>query len=138
MDFTFEKLEKYAKATIPQSSINKELASQIEKAVAGVYSGQGMINYIFDFTAVSNLDEPATILIDKVNKLCKRESGLLVVVTTNDDVIDQIFESVEKVLILPTNEEALDAIYMNELENEFKEDGEDDEFGFEGGGESDY
>jgi anti-anti-sigma regulatory factor len=138
MDFTFEKLEKYAKATITQALLNKELASQIEKSVAGVYSGEGMINYIFDISLVKNLDIAATTLIDKVNKLCKRESGLLVVVTINDDVIDQIFETTEKVLILPTTEEALDAIYMNELENEFKDEAEDDEYGFEGGGESDY
>jgi hypothetical protein len=50
-------------------------------------------------------------------------------------VIDFISGATEDfLLILPSEEEAIDAVYMNELENDFKDE-QDEEFGSE---QSDY
>ncbi|MGL4632197.1 MAG: hypothetical protein ACRCVT_13425 [Leadbetterella sp.] len=71
-------------------------------------------------------------LLDKIQKITKREGGLLVLVTTNDDVLDEISRlSPTHFLSFPTLEEGIDLIYFNDQENNSKEDGEDEEYGSE-------
>jgi anti-anti-sigma regulatory factor len=112
------------------------LASQIEKNIAGMYSAEGRINFIIDLSAVKELDLAGIVLFNKVQKICKNESGLLVLVSIDDNIIDIISTHAEDFLpILPSQEEAIDAVFMNELENDFKDE-QEDELGTDG--ESDY
>ncbi|HLO44221.1 MAG TPA: STAS domain-containing protein [Leadbetterella sp.] len=118
------------------ASFDETVASQIEKSIAGLYSAEGRINFILNLVKVDAVSPSAITLFNKVQRICKNESGLLVLVTTNDTVIDYISGATEDfLLILPSEEEAVDAVYMNELENDFKDE-QDDEFGTES--ESDY
>lgn len=118
------------------ASFDETVASQIEKSIAGLYSAEGRINFILNLVKVDAVSTSAITLFNKVQRICKNESGLLVLVTTNDTVIDYISGATEDfLLILPSEEEAIDAVHMNELENDFKDE-QDDEFGTES--ESDY
>ena len=62
--------------------------------------------------------------------------GVLVLVSDDDDFVDQLMDArIRDVIILNTVEEAIDAVFMNDLENEFtaeSDDFEDDEFDPEG------
>ena len=112
------------------------LASQIEKSIAGMYSAEGRINFIIDLSIVKEFTMAGILLFNKVQKICKNESGLLVLVSTDENIIDTISTHAEDfLLILPSQEEAIDAVFMNELENDFKDE-HDDEYGTDG--ESDY
>lgn len=129
------KQEQYVVFKPESGSFNDEVSSQIEKNIAGMYSAEGRINFIIDLSQVGSISEIGHKLFQKVQKICKNESGLFVLVTTNDDLIDDISGKGEEfLLVLPSLEEAIDVIFMNDLENDFKDD-QEDEFGME---ESDY
>ncbi|MCP9767015.1 anti-anti-sigma factor [Lacihabitans sp. LS3-19] len=130
------KIEQYVVFKPESEDFDATLASQIEKNIAGMYSAEGRINFIIDLTSVKEFTSAGIVLFNKVQKICKNESGLLVLVTTDDNLIDTISTQAEDfLLILPSQEEAIDAVFMNELENDFKDE-QEDEFGMDG--ESDY
>lgn len=136
MNLVVEKSEQYVLLTVKQNALDVDLAAQIEKNIAGLYSGEGKINFIINLDEVKDISEKGHLLFTKVQKICVNESGLLVLVTKSVDLLDSILSQTEEsLLVLPTNEEGVDAIFMNELENDFKEE-QDDEFGFDN--ESDY
>jgi anti-sigma B factor antagonist len=129
------KEEKYILFKIEDTTFTADLASKMEKTVAVAYSGEGMINFIADISSVQTVSDEAVKLFAKVKRITAKESGLFVLVSTNDDLLDAISVKCEEhIVMLPTPEEGVDAVFMNELENEFKEES-DDEFGSE---ESDY
>lgn len=117
------------------ASFDNTVAAVMEKNIAVMYSSEGKINFILNLLKVDDISTSGITLLNKVQRICKNESGLLVLVSTNNDVIDFISGATEDfLLILPTEEEAIDAVFMNELENDFKDE-QDEEFGSE---ESDY
>lgn len=130
MEITKE--EKYIVYAIKSDTLDQELSSQIEKSVAVSYSSAGMINYIVDLAGVKTVEDAGVNLFQKIQKIVSNEGGLLTLVSTDDDLLDGISQRIEGfVLMLPTVEEAVDAVFMNELENEFKDE-EENEFGTEG------
>lgn len=130
MEITKE--EKYIIYAIKTDTLDQELSSQIEKSVAVSYSSAGMINYIVDLASVKTVEDAGVNLFQKIQKIVSNEGGLLTLVSTDDDLLDGISQRIEGfVLMLPTVEEAVDAVFMNELENEFKDE-EENEFGTEG------
>lgn len=136
MNLVVEKSEQYALLTVRQNALDADISAQIEKSIAGMYSGEGKINFIINLDEVKDIADKGHQLFGKVQKICVNESGLLVLITKNIDLMDQILSQTdESLLILPTNEEGVDAVFMNELENDFKDE-RDDEFGQEN--ESDY
>jgi anti-anti-sigma regulatory factor len=117
------------------ASFDDTVAAVMEKNIAVMYSSEGKINFILNLLKVDVIRPSGITLLNKVQRICKNESGLLVLVSTNNDVIDFISGATEDfLLILPSEEEAIDAVYMNELENDFKDE-QDEEFGSE---QSDY
>lgn len=130
------KNEQYAVFKPLGASFDETVSSAIEKSIAVMYSAEGRINFILNLLKVDAISPAGITLLNKVQKICKNESGLLVLVSTNNDVIDYISGATEEfLLILPSEEEAIDAVFMNELENDFKDE-QDEEFGSEG--EIDY
>lgn len=130
------KNEQYIIYKVDGVAMDDAQSAQIEKSIAGLYSAEGKINFIIDLSQVESVSEKALNLFGKVQRICVREAGLLVLVTTNDDILDYVSANAEEFLLfLPTVDEAIDAVFMNEQENDFKEE-EEDEFGIEG--ESEY
>jgi anti-anti-sigma regulatory factor len=132
MSLEINKSEQYVVYKPLVAHFDDELSSQIEKAIAKSYGGEGNINFIIDLASVSVIDPIGFALFQKVQKICHNESGLFVLVSTNEAIVDLVASNSEEfILFLPSLEEAIDAVFMNELENDFKEE-EEDEFGFEG------
>ena len=135
---TIEKNEQYALIDIDSNRIDETLAKDIEKKVAVLYR-EGYTNFIFDFKTITEISTEGVTLIKKVDKLCNNENGILAITTENEAIIEQIDSlKIESLVIMGTNEEAIEAIYLNELENDFRE--EEDESVEESGEEnaSDY
>jgi anti-anti-sigma regulatory factor len=131
MKIEINKSEQYTVINALESNVDDIASSQIEKAIAGLYSSEGRINYILDFSKSDSVDSKVINLLQKVQKICQKESGLLVVVNSNDALIENVLANSEEfILFLPSLEEAIDAVFMNELENDFKDEADDD-FGVE-------
>lgn len=131
MALKVEVSEQYVVLTVSGKSFSENEQKEAEKEVIKHFNG-GIPNYIFDLTTVSKIDDSATSLFTKVNRVCHRESGILLLVSKTDEVLDATeFLLEDGVVCLPTLHEATEAVFMHDLENELKgEEDEEDMFGF--------
>jgi anti-anti-sigma regulatory factor len=140
MEFKIEKNEQYALISIKDTALTQANYEDFEKLVRNLFRID-YTNMIVDFAEVDTLDGYGISVIRKAHKICANELGLLVIVTKNEEIVDQLDAAkIEDLTILPTVEEAIDAVYLNDLENDFQSE-EDDEFAgseFEGGTDDDY
>ncbi len=134
MNYTLEKTERYALARLGENDISGELPVMLEKLAVSFFR-EGYSNIILDMASVTNINPDGTMVLRKINRNCLAEDGLLVVATKNDSLIDQLDAAkLTDLTILPTVEEAVDAVLMNELENDFRNE-DDSEYGPSGEGE---
>jgi anti-anti-sigma regulatory factor len=140
MNFIIERNEQYALVEPKIDILNEDVCPELEKIVRDLYR-QGYSNMILDFSKIVEIDGFAVSLIRKATKICLNESGLLIVVTDNIDIVARLDSAkIEELTIIRTIQEAADAVNLNELENDFKGE-EDDEYDygdFSEGKESDY
>lgn len=142
MDFKTEKTEQYALVRLNEPTIGAENVDDFEKLIRGLFR-EGYSNIIVDLKTVQDVDGQGLGLVRKATKMCTNELGLFILVTKNEE-LTEILDSakITDLTIMPTVEEAVDAVFMNELENDFKEEEDDemDDYGFgemtegEGGG----
>jgi hypothetical protein len=145
MEFKVEKNEQFALIELKETSLNQENSPELELLVRKLFR-EGYGNMIMEFGSIVELDGFGISLIRKANKICLNELGLLIIVTKNDEIIDQLDGAkIEDLTVMPTTQEAIDAVYLNELENDFQSDEDDEydhgEYGDSGGSsekESDY
>jgi hypothetical protein len=145
MEFKVEKNEQFALIELKETSLNQENSPELEEVVRKLFR-EGYGNMIMEFNSIVELDGFGISLIRKANKICLNELGLLIIVTKNDEIINQLDDAkIEDLTVMPTTQEAIDAVYLNELENDFQSDEDDEydhgEYGDSGGSsekESDY
>ncbi|ADB38687.1 STAS domain-containing protein [Spirosoma linguale] len=127
MNYTIEKNEQYALIRLAESQFGEEVSATFDTLSRGLFR-EGYSNIIIDVEPVQSVDQSGLTTIRKINRQCTNEVGLLILVTKNDDLIDVLDgANISDLTILPTVEEAIDAVFMNELENDFRSE-EDDEY----------
>lgn len=127
MNYTIEKNEQYALIRLADGEFSEEIPADFENLSRSLFR-EGYSNIIVDMAPVQAVDQAGVAAIRKINRQCTNEVGLLVLVTKNDTLIDFLDKSnIGDLTILPTVEEAVDAVFMSELENDFRSE-EDDEY----------
>jgi anti-anti-sigma factor len=127
MNYTIEKNEQYALIRLAESAFEGDVSTDFE-TLSRVLFREGYSNIIVDMAPVQSVDGAGIMAIRKINRQCTNEVGLLVLVTKNDDLIENLDKAgMSDLTILPTVEEAIDAVFMNELENDFRSE-DDDEY----------
>lgn len=127
MNYTIEKNEQYALIRLAENTFGEEVPANFETLSRGLFR-EGYSNIIVDMAPVQLVDPAGLMVLRKVSRQCTNEEGLLVAVTKNDDLIELLDRSsLTDLTIMPTVEEAVDAVFMNELENDFRSE-EDDEY----------
>ncbi len=125
MSYSVEKTEHYALIQLNESKFDKSITAEIEKQIVILYR-EGTTNMVVDFSKVVEIDESGLSLLRKATKVCRTEQGLFIVCTKDDDILDLIDgEKIPEIILLPTTDEGIDAVFMNDLEKEF--DSSDDE-----------
>ena len=129
MNFIIEKNEQYALIEPKSDFLTEDNCPELEKIIRDLYR-LGYSNMILDFTKSTVLDGFGVSLIRKATKICVNESGLFIVVTTDDEITHRLDGAkIEELTIIRTLQEAADAVNLNELENDFKGE-EDDEYDY--------
>jgi anti-anti-sigma factor len=130
MDIKAEKNEQYTLLRVNETAIGAENAEEFEKIIRGLFR-EGYSNIIVDLKTVQAVDGQGLGVVRKANRLCLNELGLFVLVTKDDALTDLLDAAkIPDLTIMPTVEEAVDAVFMNELENDFKEEEDDEDYGF--------
>ena len=126
MSYSIEKTEHYALIQLNESKFDKSITPEIEKQIVVLYR-EGLTNMIVDFSKVLEIDESGLSLLRKATKVCRTEQGLFIVCTKDDDILDLIDgEKIHEIVLLPTTDEGIDAVFMNDLENDFRDEKDDD------------
>jgi anti-anti-sigma regulatory factor len=126
MNYSIEKTEHYALIQLNESKFDKSITAEIEKQIVVLYR-EGLTNMIVDFSKVLEIDESGLSLLRKATKVCRTEQGLFIVCTKDDDILDLIDgEKIHEIVLLPTTDEGIDAVFMNDLENDFRDEKDDD------------
>jgi hypothetical protein len=125
MNYSLQKKEQYAFIDLEEAAFANDVPASFEETSRELFR-EGFNNLIVNMQATKSIDPNGTAILKKINRLCINDLGLLVIVTRDDDFID-LLESLKipDLNILPSKEEAIDAVFMNNLENEFGA-GEDD------------
>ncbi|CAG5067768.1 hypothetical protein DYBT9623_00494 [Dyadobacter sp. CECT 9623] len=137
MNFKLEKKEQYVYIELEEPAFGGEVPAAFEETARGLFK-EGYHSLIVNMQSVKSVDAPGTVTLKKVNWLCANDLGMLAIVTRDDDFMD-LLESLKipDLTILPTKEEAIDAVFMHKLENEFGAGDDDyDDEDYEGVSES--
>lgn len=128
MDHKIERKEKYAVITLLESQFDEEVAGEFED-VARELLREDYSNLIVVMNQTQGIDQSGVMTLRKLVRLCTTKLGILVAATENDDFIELLEDSsIADLLVLPTLEEAIDAVFMHDLENEFGAGDDDDDY----------
>jgi anti-sigma B factor antagonist len=126
MNHKVEKTEHYALIQLDENKFDKYITAEFEKLVVVLYR-EGFTNMVVDFSKVIEIDESGLLLLKKATKVCRTEQGLFIICTKDDDILDLIdSEKIPEIILLPTTDEGIDAVFMNDLENDFRDEKDDD------------
>lgn len=137
MNHKLEKKEQYVYIDLEEPAFADDIPASFEETARSLFR-EGYHNLIVNMQATKSVDTTGTAVLKKVNWLCANDLGLLVLVTRDDDFIDTLEAlKIPDINILPTKEEAIDAVFMHDLENEFGAGDDDyDDEDYEGVSES--
>ncbi len=126
MKYSIDKQDKYCLLKIDEEKIDSRVAPDL-KGQFILMNNEGISNIILDLSATKYIDSSGLSSILVANRLCNNSGGAL--------VLSMISEHVEKMLtisqlidvlnISESNEEAIEAIYLAEEEEEIVFDEED-------------
>jgi hypothetical protein len=119
MNYEINRSEQYTLIALKEEVFSPEIATGFENLARDLFR-EGYHNIIVNLVDTKVVDPGVTTVLRKVNRLCINSLGVLVLVTKNDDVLDFLDDlNIPDLIILMSQEEAIDAVFMNDLENEF-------------------
>lgn len=124
MKYSIDKQERFTIFTLSEDKLDSVIAPQLKTEFLTL-NAEGVKNIILDFAAVKYSDSSGLSAILVANRICSQAGGLFVMVGISEHVRKLItISQLDKVLtLLGTIEEAKDAVIMNELENELRQEG---------------
>lgn len=126
MKFTVDKQEKYAIFSLNETNLNSLLAPALKSEFVLLHN-EGVKNLIFDMSEVHFVDSSGLSAILTANRLWK-DSGLFVLTgITHPSVVKLIdISRLNSVLtIIPTIDESVDFVFMDEIEKELYTESDD-------------
>lgn len=123
MKFTVDKHEKYVLITLNEAKLNSLISPQLKSELI-LINTEGLRNIILDLSGVKYSDSSGLSSLLVGHRLCKNAEGSFVITGVNEN-IDRLvtISQLENVLtIVPTVEEAIDLIFMEEIERELKKE----------------
>jgi anti-sigma B factor antagonist len=123
MNFTIEDKGKYTSVVSNVEKLDTTCAPELKSEL--VYLNKtGVRNIIIDLTATRYCDSSGLSALLVANRLCKSVNGTLVVCGLQEPVrkLVQISQLESVLSITPTSAEAVDLLYMEEIEKDIKKE----------------
>lgn len=124
MKYSIDKQEKYTHFQVNEEKLDTMVAPELKSEFVTL-NNEGTINLILNLADTKYVDSSGLSSILVANRLCSNVGGKMVICCVSDHVL-KLFKisQLDSVLtILPTVEESVDAIFMNEIENDLKSQG---------------
>lgn len=123
MKFTVDKHEKYVLITLVEPKLNSLISPQLKSELI-LSNTEGQRNIILDISSVKYTDSSGLSSLLVGHRICKNAEGAFIITGVNDNIARLInISQLDSVLtIVPTVEEAIDLIFMEEIEKELKKE----------------
>ncbi|MBE7174933.1 MAG: STAS domain-containing protein [Mucilaginibacter polytrichastri] len=123
MKFTVDKHEKYVLLKLNETKLNSLITPQLKSELI-MMNTEGQRNLILDLSQVKFADSSGLSSLLVGHRLCKNADGSFILVGLSEPVQRLItISQLENVLtIVGTSEEAIDLIFMEEIERELKKE----------------
>lgn len=126
MKYSIDKQEKYAVFRLEEDNLNSLLAPNLKSEFV-IFANEGIVNLILDLSDVKYVDSSGLSAILTANRLWK-ELGMFVLTGIEHPSVKKLIEisRLDSVLtIIPTVQECIDYVFMEELERELNAEGEE-------------
>ncbi|MBP9196900.1 MAG: STAS domain-containing protein [Saprospiraceae bacterium] len=127
MKFTLDKTERYTIFRLHEDNLNSILAPDLKSEFV-FFSNEGVRNLILDLSDVKYVDSSGLSAILTANRLWK-DYGCFVLTGANHPAVKKLIEisRLESILtIIPTTEEAIDYVFMEDIEKELTAESDDE------------
>src|SRR6201995_2256722 len=123
MKFTVDKHEKYVLLKLNESKLNSLVTPQLKSELI-LINTEGQRNIIMDLSQIKFADSSGLSSLLVGHRLCKNASGVFILSGLNDAVSRLIsISQLDSVLsIVPSTEEAIDLVFMEEVEKQLKKE----------------
>ncbi|MBD1392076.1 STAS domain-containing protein [Mucilaginibacter glaciei] len=123
MKFSVDKHEKYILIKLNESKLNSLITPQLKSELI-LINTEGQRNIILDLANVKFADSSGLSSLLVGHRICKSAEGSFILCGLNESVSRLItISQLDNVLsIVPTCEEAIDLIFMEEIEKELKKE----------------
>ncbi|AMR33408.1 anti-anti-sigma factor [Mucilaginibacter sp. PAMC 26640] len=121
MKYTVDKHEKYILIKLNESKLNSLVTPQLKSELI-LINTEGQRNIVLDLSQVKFADSSGLSSLLVGHRLCKNSNGSFILTGLNEAVARLVtISQLDNVLaIVPTCEEAIDLIFMDEIEKELK------------------
>ena len=121
MKFTVDKHEKYVLIKLNESKLNSLISPQLKSELI-LYNSEGQRNIILDLSNVKYSDSSGLSSLLVGHRICKNADGTFILTRINENIARLIaISQLENILnIVGTVDEAIDLIFMEEIEKELR------------------
>ncbi len=123
MKFTLDKHEKYVLIKLKESKLNSLITPQLKSELI-LMNTEGQRNIVLDLSAVKYSDSSGLSSLLVGHRLCNASDGCFIITGINENIARLVsISQLESVLtIVPTVDEAIDLIFMEEIEKDLKKE----------------
>lgn len=121
MKFTVDKHEKYVLIKLNENKLNSLISPQLKSELI-LSNSEGQRNIVLDLANVKYSDSSGLSSLLVGHRICKNSDGTFILTGINDNIARLIsISQLENILnIVGTVDEAIDLIFMEEIEKELK------------------
>ncbi|MCB0488943.1 MAG: STAS domain-containing protein [Cyclobacteriaceae bacterium] len=122
MKYTIDKQEKYSLLGLHEEKMDSSIAPSLKSEMITLHA-EGVKNIILDLSEVKYTDSSGLSALLVGNRIFQEEGGIFVLAGLSDHTMKLIkISQLDSVLhILPSVEEAVDAVFMHEIEKDMKD-----------------
>ncbi|MEL7003763.1 MAG: STAS domain-containing protein [Bacteroidota bacterium] len=126
MKYTIDKQEKYGLLKLHEEKLDSSIAPNLKSQLITIHA-EGVKNIVLDLTEVKYTDSSGLSALLVGNRVVQEDGGIFVLSCLSDHTTKLIkISQLDSVLnILPTVEEAIEAVFMNEIEKDLENEDED-------------
>ncbi len=119
MKYSVDKQEKYSLIKLDEDKLDTNIAPNLKSDFLTLHA-EGAKNLVLDLSAVKYIDSSGLSALLVGNRIFHEDGGLFVLSAITEHVMKLIkISQLDNVLnLFPTVEESIDAIFMNEIEND--------------------
>ncbi|HTF22043.1 MAG TPA: STAS domain-containing protein [Chryseolinea sp.] len=121
MKYTIDKQEKYSLLRLHEEKLDSSVAPGLKSELITLHA-EGVKNIVLDLAEVKYTDSSGLSALLVGNRIVQEEGGIFILTTLSDHTMKLIkISQLDSVLnIVPKVEEAIDAVFMHEIEKDLK------------------